>query len=76
MVICDIAGFLHCTAPGSTVNIGIRVNGAPLECASAGSCTHSAAPTTAFSLVVMYLCFDGRCLKTVSKAPPISQLQF
>ena len=35
MVICDIAGFLHCTAPGGTVNIGIRVNGAPLECASA-----------------------------------------
>ena len=48
MVICDLAGFLHCAAPGGTVNIGIRVNGAPLECASTGSCTDSVAPTTAF----------------------------
>lgn len=55
MAICDLAGFLHRTAPGGIVNTGIRVNGAPLECASTGSCTHSAAPTTAFSLVVMYL---------------------
>lgn len=76
MVICDLAGFLHCTAPGGTGNIGIRVNGVPLECASTESCTHSEAPTIAFSLVVTYLCFDGRCSKTDSKAPAISQLQF
>ena len=31
MAICDLAGFLHCTAPGGIVNTGIRVNGAPLE---------------------------------------------